>query len=81
MMTLDLTTALKRTDAEAHIAQHIEDEATLKFIMTNLTRAEGGGLRWKLNVAAIKDQYDRLREKPQGKEPFEKPVLFVKGSE
>ena len=81
MMTLDLTTALKRTDAEAHLAQHIEDEATLKFIMTNLTRAEGGGLRWKLNVAAIKDQYDRLREKPQGKEPFDKPVLFVKGSE
>ena len=68
MMTLDLTTALKRTDAEAHLAQHIEDEATLKFIMTNLTRAEGGGLRWKLNVAAIKDQYD-------------KPVLFVKGNE
>ncbi len=81
MMTLDLTTAVKRADAEAHLAKHIEDEATLKFIMTNLARAEGGGLRWKLNVAAIKEQYDRLREKPEGDAPFDKPVLFVKGSE
>lgn len=81
MQSLDLATATTRAAAEAHLAQHIEDEATLKFIMTSLTRATEGGLRWKLNVAAIKAQYDRLREKPVGDTPFDKPVLFVKGSE
>ena len=81
MKTLDLERALTRADAEAHLKEHIEDEATLKFIMTSLARSPNGGLRWKLNVAAIEDQYDKLREKPVGENPIDKPVLFVKGSE
>lgn len=81
MKTLDLAHVKTRADAEAHLKGHIEDEATLKFIMTSLARSPDGGLRWKLNVAAIEDQYDRLREKPVGETPFDKPVLFVKGSE
>ena len=81
MQSLDVAQCNTRAVAQAHLAQYIEDEATLKFIMTNLGRAPSGGLRWKLNVAAIDDQYDRLRENPVGDTPFEKPVLFVKGSE
>lgn len=81
MVTLDLERVKTRADAEAHLALHIEDEATLKFIMTSLARSPEGGLRWRLNVAAIEAQYDRLREKPSGDIPFDKPVLFVKGSE
>lgn len=81
MLSLDLASATTRAAAGEHLAKHIEDESTRKFIMTNLTRAEQGGLRWKLNVEVIKDQYDKLREKPLGDKPFDKPVLFVKGSE
>ncbi len=81
MLSLDLAVVKTRAAAEAHLAQFIEDEPTLKFIMTNLARSPEDGLRWKLNVEAIAEQYDRLREKPQGETPFNKPVLFVKGSE
>lgn len=79
MKALDLATLGNRADAEARLSEVIEDEATRKFILTNLTRSDDGTYHWRLNLDAIERHYDHLREKPEGEGPYEGPTLFVRG--
>lgn len=80
MKALDLDRLNSRTDAERQLTDYVEDEATRKFVLTNLVRDDAGKYAWRLNLAAIEQQYDRLREPPSGSEAFQKPTLFVKGA-
>jgi len=80
MQELDLQSVRNRAEAEKKLQPDIEDEATLKFILTNLVRNDSGTYTWRLNLNAIESNYDRLREKPASRGPFEKPTLFVRGA-
>ncbi len=80
MNTLNIEQLESRKQAELHLAEYIEDEATRQFILTNLVRDADGTYRWRLNLSAIQQQYDRLREKPIATEAYMKPTLFVKGA-
>lgn len=80
MESLDLNSLNNRAEAEQHLSGFISDKATRKFVMTNLVRSEAGKYSWRLNLPAIRQHYDRLREKPDGSSVFVKPVLFVKGA-
>jgi len=80
MEAMEVEVLSSRKEAEQRLAATIEDEATRKFVLTNLIRNEDGGYRWRLNLASIRDNYDRLREKPLLGEAFTKPTLFVKGA-
>jgi esterase len=79
MNALDLASLQSRSEAETGLADYIEDEATRKFIVTNLVREGDSGFVWRLNLPVIEASYDRLMEKPLGGNIFEKPTLFVKG--
>lgn len=79
MNALDLPALSSRTEAEEKLIDYIEDEATRKFIITNLVRNEETGFSWRLNLPVIEANYERLREKPKAQGVFEKPTLFVKG--
>jgi len=79
MNALDLASLQSRSEAEAGLADYIEDEATRKFIVTNLVRDGDLGFVWRLNLPVIEANYGRLMEKPLGGNIFEKPTLFVKG--
>lgn len=78
MNALDLPAMRSRTEAEQMLSDYIKDEATRKFIITNLVRNGEAGFAWRLNLPVIEENYDRLREKPS-MGLFEKPTLFVKG--
>jgi esterase len=80
MEAMEVEALSSRKEAEQRLVATIEDEATRKFVLTNLIRNEDGGYRWRLNLASIRDNYDRLREKPLLGEAFTKPTLFVKGA-
>lgn len=80
MQALNLDKLNSRAGAERKLADFIGDEATRKFVLANLVRKESGGYRWRLNLAAIAANYDRLREKPVADRPYEKPTLFIKGA-
>lgn len=80
MAALKLDELRNRKEAEAQLQEFVEDDATRKFILTNLTRKEGEGFSWRLHLDSIQRNYNRLREKLTGDEPFMKPVLFVKGA-
>jgi esterase len=80
MALLDLQQLSSRKQAERQLSEHIEDDATRKFVLTNLVRNKDGGYRWRLNLASIRDNYDILRVKPMADKAFNKPTLFVKGA-
>ncbi|MFT4861590.1 MAG: esterase [Pseudohongiellaceae bacterium] len=79
MNALDLSTLKSRADAEEQLAGFIKDEATRKFVVTNLTFNAESGFSWRLNLPVIEANYNRLREQPSVEGPYEKPTLFVKG--
>ncbi|MBT3531423.1 MAG: alpha/beta fold hydrolase [Gammaproteobacteria bacterium] len=78
MESLDFSSISNRKDADEQLAKFVADEATRSFILTNLVR-EGEIYKWRINLPAIRKNYDRLREKPIGDEIFSKPVLFIRG--
>lgn len=80
MSALQLDQLRNRTDAETQLKEFVADEATRKFILTNLTRSDEVGFSWRLNLDSIKKNYEKMREKLVGEAPFAKPVLFVKGA-
>ena len=79
MRALDFTTLKSRKAAEEFLVGYIEDEATRKFVLTNIVRDSNGSYRWRLNLDAIEKHYNELRLKPEGGQPFEGPTLFVRG--
>ena len=81
MRSLDFATIESRAEAESKLTEFIQDEPTRKFILTNLVREEPGRYAWRLNLPAIQNNYDELRQGPCTTSPYSKPVLFVKGAE
>jgi len=81
MRALTLANIKSRSEADKQLSAYIEDEGTRQFVLTNLQKDAQGGYRWRLNLDAIENNYDRLREAPEVVAPFSKPTLFIKGAE
>jgi esterase len=80
MDAVDLDTVKSRTEAEKTLEDYIPEEATRKFVLTNLVRSEDGLFKWRLDKDSIRHNYAELRADLEPGEGFTKPVLFVKGS-
>ena len=80
MAAMNLAQIGNRKEAEIQLQEFVTDDATRKFILTNLVRSDNAGYRWRLNLESIQKNYDKLREKPVGEKPYTQPVLFVKGA-
>jgi len=69
-----------RSEAEEKLAQFLgDDQATIQFILKNLTRLPEGGFEWKANMPVLIGNYPNLMEPVTGP-AFGKPVLFIRGS-
>lgn len=69
-----------RTEADQYLARHISEPNVRAFLLKNLYRTEQQAFAWRMNLAALEDQYDQIAAPPcEGR--FDKPVLFIKGSE
>lgn len=67
----------KRSDADALMAQHIQEPGVRQFLSKSLFKNEQK-LEWRFNVADLLAQYDKItgwKECP----PYLGPTLFVKG--
>jgi esterase len=69
-----------RTQAEVTLEDYIPEEATRKFLLTNLVRNKKGSFEWRLDKDSIRKNYANLRAELIATMSFLKPVLFVKGS-
>jgi esterase len=69
-----------RREAEAVLAQAIDDPGVVGYLLMSLTRVNDV-YEWKLNLAGLAAGYERLREAPSGETAFPGATLFVKGGD
>lgn len=68
-----------RQEAEAFLAQRIDDKGIRQFLMKNLSRNKAGGFQWKMNLLAIHEYYSRILEALPDDRTFNGETLFVRG--
>lgn len=71
---------VSRKEAEDLLAQKLgDDQATIQFLMKNLSRVPDDGFEWKANMPVLISNYDKLMEGIVTSDVFDKPVLFIRG--
>lgn len=78
LAAVDLRSINSRADADAVLAEYVDDEQVRQFLLASLLRNPGAGFQWRFNLAALRDNYINVRARPDGT-PFDGPTLFVKG--
>ncbi len=68
-----------RQEADHALAASVPEESLRQFLLKNLTPAEHGGYRWRMNLESIATNYDRLREAVHSAIPFTGEALFLLG--
>lgn len=69
-----------RESVEKILRKKLADEATVLFLMKNLTRhASGNGFRWKFNIESLYQNYAHISGKISADKPFTGETLFIKG--
>ena len=79
MLPLDLGAYSSRQQVDEAIARKIPDFSTRQFLMKNLNRDESGGFRWKVNLKALKNNYDEIAGAIESDRTFTGSTLFVRG--
>ncbi|PMR77441.1 alpha/beta fold hydrolase [Billgrantia endophytica] len=68
-----------RREADALLAEHVEERATRLFLATNLQRGETGGLELRIGLDQIEAGYDEIMRAPAGEGAFTGPTLVLRG--
>jgi esterase len=80
LRSLDLTRYKSFGDVDAALAENISDKSLRQFLLKNLARDQDGRLLWKIHLAAIDRNYDKLGRGITSERTFDKPTLFIRGS-
>lgn len=70
-----------RADAAAVMAEHLEEEGVIQFLLMSLARADSGHYAWRFNLEGLKRDYATVRAAPDVVHPYSGPVLFIKGGD
>ncbi|MDP3860952.1 MAG: alpha/beta fold hydrolase [Phaeovulum sp.] len=79
MRALDLGGLSLRSDADRRMALSVPDAAVRAFLLQSLD-LKATPARWKLNLAALDAEMERITGWPNTSGQFAGPVLFVKGA-
>jgi len=82
LQALDLSVIDSRKSADEQLARNIAEPTARQFLLQNLIKTPTG-YEWKMNLQVIADSYPNLCngiELPEGAVAYNKPVLFVAGS-
>lgn len=79
LFSLDLDKIDNRKDAEAQLAQHIEQQGVRQFLLKNLSRKKEGGYAYKMNLHAIHNHYQDILNNIKGEPADEVEALFIRG--
>ncbi|MGM0534977.1 MAG: alpha/beta fold hydrolase [Pseudomonadota bacterium] len=69
-----------RREADALLAEHVEETAVRLFLATNLERDEAGILRLRIGLDEIQEDYETIMAAPAGEGAFEGPTLVLRGA-
>lgn len=68
-----------REEAAGLLASYLQEEAVIQFLLSSLQRDSGGIMRWRFDLAGIRDAYPALLAAPLAEQFYSGPVLFIKG--
>jgi pimeloyl-ACP methyl ester carboxylesterase len=77
--TLKLADIEDRSQADAFLAERIDDYGIRQFLLKNLSRSKEGGYRWKMNLPVLTSDYEAILQNIEGDEVFDGPTLFIRG--
>ncbi len=78
---LNLDSISSRKEAGRLISSRIPSRRVRQFLLKNLSRTRNGGFEWKMNLPAIRTNYDEIRGWPGSRSMrSDKQALFVSGS-
>ncbi len=82
MTGLDLSSITRRGEAEARLADGLDDPTFAGFLARNLSKDADGGFRWQVNLEALARHMDDLLDFPvfEADQAYEGPALFLAGS-
>ena len=82
MRDLDLSALASRAQADAAVAEEVDDERVRGFLLQNLSR-EGDGWRWRANLDLLARDLPAVADfpVPEGTPPYEGAVLWVAGGD
>ncbi len=70
-----------RNEAESLLLPLVPSRRVRQFLLKNLGRDKSGGYSLKINLPVLEKNYQNLLERVVSSHVFEKPALFVRGSE
>ncbi len=80
MLAIEPEALASRGEAETQLSAVVKDWAMVKFLTTNLERAEDGRFQWRINVPALHAELDEIaRTSLSPADRYEGPTLFVIG--
>ena len=81
MQAVDLGELRSRQQAASIMAQYIDTEEIINFLLTNLQRNKEGEFSWRCNLKVIAGHFDEIRSWPEVESVFAGETLFVKGAD
>ncbi len=81
MMQVDFDTISSRREVEELIAMSIPDRRIQLFILKNLYRVHPQRFGWRPNLDALYNNLDEITGEVRGIYPYQKPALFLRGSQ
>jgi pimeloyl-ACP methyl ester carboxylesterase len=79
MKSIDIATLQSRAEAEGILQSRIPEPDVRQFLLKNLARNEQKGFEWKINLAALDANIDKMGEALQYDGQYTGPTLFIKG--
>jgi esterase len=70
-----------RADAARVMAEYLQQEDLVQFLLLSLQRGDDGIYRWRFNLEGLRRSYSAVRESVQANQPYRGPVLFIKGGD
>lgn len=79
LAAVDRASCRSRNEAAALMAEHLQEESVIQFLLLSLSRDQEGLFRWRFNYPVLRDSYLQLRKAVAGQMPFNGRTLFIKG--
>jgi len=80
LKSMNLHSLTSRNQADAALAHSIDEPEVRQFLLKNLSREQGGGFSWKMNLEAISQNIEEIGTALVVEGQFQGPALFIVGS-
>lgn len=77
---LDLARVVDRADADAKLAETLDNPDLRAYLLQNLVKDRSGGWRWRINLAGLAANREALMGFPESSGSYLGPAVFLYGS-